>query len=133
MGEAVKRRLLALGLLALLVALAGLGPSTALAQAPAALSDPTRPPASLLQRTASTPAPAAPSTPQLQSVLIARHAGGRQVAVIDGKTVRQGELFNGARLERMTQTEVVLVKGSSVQVLKLFPAAHASAGAAPQR
>jgi MSHA biogenesis protein MshK len=130
MDEIVKRRMLYAVLLAALVALAGLLPTAAVAQA---LADPTRPPAALLNPVAASSA-AAPATtaPRLQSILIARHPGGRHVAVIDGKTVRQGELVNGARLERMSQTEVVLVKGKLVQVLKLFPAT-ASAGASPQR
>ena len=57
----------------------------------------------------------------LQSVLIARHPGGRHVAVIDGQTVALGEQFKGARVARMTDNEVVLVKGNSRQILKLFP------------
>ena len=61
----------------------------------------------------------------MQSVLIARHAGGRHVAVIDGQTVRLGEQFRGARVARMTQNEVVLVKGKERRVLRLFPRAPA--------
>jgi MSHA biogenesis protein MshK len=119
MDETVKRRLLTAALLAALVAFAGFFPLAAEAQ-----TDPTRPPATLRNPVAPDAAvPAGPVEPRLQSILIARHAGGRHVAVIDGQTVRQGELFQGARLERMTETEVVLVKGKSIKVLKLFPAA----------
>jgi MSHA biogenesis protein MshK len=87
------------------------------------LADPTRPPASLSQAAAGPAASAPPAGPVLQSVLIARHPGGRQVAVIDGETVRLGGAFHGAVLVRMTETEVELQRGSGRQVLKLFAAA----------
>jgi MSHA biogenesis protein MshK len=91
------------------------------------LQDPTRPPAQA-QLARPGEAVAAPSGPQLQSVLIARAPGGRQVAVIDGETVRLGDTFHGARLVRMTQGEVELVRGRERQVLKLNapPAAETS-------
>lgn len=57
--------------------------------------------------------------PQLQSVLIARHPGGRHVAVIDGETVRLGETYKGARVARITPQEVELVRGKDRQVLRL--------------
>ena len=98
-----------------------------------ALEDPTRPPASLMQAAPGSAVPAAPSAPQLQSVLIARHDGGRHVAVIDGQTVRLGEHYKGAVLASMTETEVVLQRGSERQVLKLFPAAAHKAAPAAQR
>ncbi len=88
------------------------------------LPDPTRPPASLMAgATAGSAAVVASSAaPQLQSVLIAAHEGGRRVAVIDGQTLRVGDKFKGARLASMTDTEVVLVQGKQRQILKLFPA-----------
>jgi MSHA biogenesis protein MshK len=90
------------------------------------LQDPTRPPTRFAPRAGGTAA--ASNLPQLQSVLIAREAGGRQVAVIDGETVRLGQSFHGAKLVRMTQTEVELVRGRERQVLKLYaPAAMAAA------
>lgn len=92
--------------------------SSALAQA---LQDPTRPPASL-GAPAKGAGESASDVPHLQSILIARTPGGRHVAVIDGETVRLGDNYKGARVERMTQTEVVLSKGGNKQVLKLFPA-----------
>ena len=93
--------------------------SSALAQA---LQDPTRPPSSLMSAARGTTGATAPEGPHLQSILIARTPGGRHVAVIDGETVRLGDSYKGARVERMTQTEVVLSKGGNKQVLKLFPA-----------
>ncbi|MDY0975054.1 hypothetical protein SOM61_08775 [Massilia sp. CFBP9012] len=91
----------------------------ALAQPAAAqaLLDPTRPPPGM-DRIAPELA-AADDAPRLQSVLIARHAGGRHVAVIDGETVRLGETFKGARVARVSANEVVLVRGAERQVLRM--------------
>ncbi|MGZ8304756.1 MAG: hypothetical protein ACXW2U_19800 [Telluria sp.] len=102
----------------ILLAAAGVLGAAANAQA---LADPTRPPPSLQQVRGAQPV-AAPQRPRLQSVLIARAQGGRHVAVIDGQMVRLGDTFRGARVERMTQTQVVLSKDGRKQVLKLFPA-----------
>ncbi|WP_020652167.1 hypothetical protein [Massilia niastensis] len=84
------------------------------------LADPTRPPAALDPGRAA--GAAGDGQPRLQSVLIAARAGGRHVAVIDGETVRLGETFRGARVARMTQTEVELVRGRERQVLRLAAA-----------
>ena len=83
-----------------------------------ALLDPTRPPASLGVRP---DAAAGDGMPRLQSVLIAPRQGGRHIAVIDGETVRLGDSYKGARVARMTQTEVELVRGRERQVLRLEP------------
>jgi MSHA biogenesis protein MshK len=107
------------------LALAGLLALQPCAQAQG-LQDPTRPPARLDTRSGG--AHAATEGPQLQSVLIAAGPGGRHVAVIDGETVRLGEAFRGARVVRMTQTEVELARGRERQVLKLEPSAPAAAG-----
>lgn len=113
MDEAVKPTIL------ILLAAAGvLGAAATNAQA---LADPTRPPQALRQARDAQPV-AAPQGPRLQSILIARAPGGRHVAVIDGQTVRLGGTFRGARVERMTQTQVVLSKDGRKQVLNLFPA-----------
>jgi MSHA biogenesis protein MshK len=95
------------------------------------LQDPTRPPAALMagQGAAGQPAAApAARAPQLQSVLIARQPGGRHVAVIDGETLRLGESYRGARVARIEQDEVELVRGRTRQVLKLNAAAPAHGG-----
>lgn len=88
------------------------------------LQDPTKPPA------AATPVAAGPlaasSGPQLQSILIGRAAGGRHVAVIDGETVRQGESFRGAKVVRIRENEVELVRGGERQVLRLYAEAEGS-------
>lgn len=94
------------------------------------LMDPTRPPAAL--DASRHGEGAGDAVPRLQSVLISPRAGGRHVAVIDGETVRLGGTFRGARVARMTQTEVELVRGRERQVLKLdgLPVA-AAAGMTP--
>jgi len=82
------------------------------------LVDPTQPPpeSRLLPQSE---VPAMPAGPQLQSVLIGSH--GRQVAVIDGQTIRKGEKFNGAVLVEVRKNQVVLQNGRNKQVLTLFP------------
>ena len=115
MDEAVKKLTLALSLAGLLTTLPA-GAQT--------LADPTRPPAAL---DSSRLDAAGDGLPRLQSVLIAPRAGGRQVAVIDGETVRLGDSFRGARVARMSQTEVELVRGRERQVLRLDAAAAGGA------
>ena len=96
--------------------LAGLALCALVASAQALL-DPTRPPAGM-DRMAPDLA-AGDGVPRLQSVLIARHAGGRHVAVIDGETVRLGESYKGARVASIKPGEVVLVRGNARQVLRM--------------
>lgn len=103
---------------------------TGAARAQDALADPTRPPA-LLSAPASShgQAGAVAGQPQLQSILVSLRPGGRRVAVIDGKTLRQGERSGNAVLESISPTEVVLRTGNQRQVVKLFrPAARGAAG-----
>ncbi|HEX5342133.1 MAG TPA: MSHA biogenesis protein MshK [Duganella sp.] len=82
------------------------------------LVDPTQPPpeSRLLPQS---DVPAVPKGPQLQSVLIGSR--GREVAVIDGQTIRKGEKFNGAVLVEVRKNQVVLQNGRNKQVLTLFP------------
>ena len=82
------------------------------------LQDPTKPPAAATPVAGGTQV--ASSGPQLQSILIGRAAGGRHVAVIDGETVRQGESFRGAKVVRIRENEVELVRGGERQVLRLY-------------
>lgn len=114
MDEAVNR---AARLPALLLSLAL--PLAAQAAAPAArtLQDPTRPPDALAAKAG--PAAAAGDAPKLQTVLIGRAPGGRHLAVIDGETVRLGDSFHGARVARIAEGEVELVRGRERQVLRL--------------
>jgi MSHA biogenesis protein MshK len=90
------------------------------------LADPTvPPPESRLLPAGAQDGPAVSSGPQLQSVLIG--ARGREVAVIDGQTVRKGEKFNGAVLVEVGKNRVVLQNGRNKQVLTLFPDAKKEA------
>jgi MSHA biogenesis protein MshK len=92
------------------------------------LQDPTRPAAGAYVASAS---PGAASGPRLQSILVAREAGGRHLAVIDGETVRLGEQFHGARVTRIGDNEVELSRGGERQVLRLY--AQEAAGMTPVR
>lgn len=110
----------------LLAALLALASCTAAAQA---LQDPMRPPASMLAPDAGAVAGANPAGPQLQTILIGRAPGGRHLAVIDGETVRPGDSFHGARVARIADNEVELVRGRERQVLRLE--GQATAGMSP--
>jgi MSHA biogenesis protein MshK len=93
------------------------------------MRDPTRPPGALsAPADASARQGASAGEPQLQSILVSLRPGGRRVAVIDGKTLRQGQRIDGALVEAIRPTEVVLRKGNQRQVLKLYrPAARGAA------
>lgn len=84
-----------------------------------ALADPTRPPAALWAPADA--APALPSRPQLQSVLISRQPGGRRVAVIDGQVVRVGSKVGGAVVTEIRDTAVLLRRGKSQETFTLYP------------
>jgi MSHA biogenesis protein MshK len=126
MDEAVRDQAVKRASLCLLLAASNLAGAQA-------LQDPTRPPAALMAgQGAAGQEAAAPvnrqAHMQLQSVLISRQPGGRHVAVIDGETLRLGDNYKGARVARIGQDEVELVRGRTRQVLKLNAAAPAHAG-----
>jgi len=125
MDEAVKT--MAMALMLACCGLAASAPALASAQA---LQDPTRPPASLIAAAAGPAAGTAPAGPQLQTILIGRAPGGRHLAVIDGETVRPGDDFHGARVTRIADNEVELVRGRERQVLRL---ARDAGGMSPVR
>jgi MSHA biogenesis protein MshK len=79
------------------------------------LPDPTRPPHQLEQGGTAIEAAIGPV---LQSVLI---SPGRRMAIISGQAVSLGGQFEGARLIKITESEVVLRNASGLQTLKLFP------------
>ena len=86
------------------------------------LPDPTRPPASTLQRIG----PISPSSrPVLQSILI---SPTRRLAIISGKQVMLGEKFGTATLIKINESSVVLRDGQTQLTLVLFD----SADRAPQ-
>jgi MSHA biogenesis protein MshK len=109
-------RLLALAL----AGLAMLGAAGLARAQDAGLRDPTRPPAVLAAPVGTPGQDGVPGEPQLQSILVSLRPGGRRVAVIDGKTLRQGDRIDGALVETIRPTEVVLRKGKQRQILKLF-------------
>jgi MSHA biogenesis protein MshK len=82
-----------------------------------AMTDPTRPPASLMgPGDAQEPIRAAP--PVLQSIMIGK--SGR-FAIIDGERVEIGSTYRDAKVVRISEDEVVLREGGSTQVLKMYP------------
>lgn len=83
------------------------------------LNDPTQPPPESRLLPAGEAEIVVSRGPVLQSVLIG--SNGRQVAVIDGQTVRKGEKFKGATLVQVSKNQVVLQNGKNKQVLTLFP------------
>jgi MSHA biogenesis protein MshK len=105
------RRLLATAVSVALLSL----PAMAAAQN---IKDPTRPPAGF--GTAGEPAAAqAPSGgPVLQSVMLSPN---RRAAIISGQLVSRGENYGDAVLAEVAEDHVVLRRGASVQVLKMYP------------
>lgn len=102
-------------------------PLPGLAQAPLQ-GDPTRPPAVLNAPAPGTALPAPEAGLQVQSILVSKRAGGRRIAVIDGKMVREGQRIGGALIETIRPTEVVVRRGTARQTLKLFrPAVQVAA------
>jgi len=84
------------------------------------LTDPTQPPPESRQLApGATDGPVASAGPQLQSILIGTR--GREVAVIDGQTLRKGDKIHGAVLVQIRKNQVVLQHGRAKQVLTLFP------------
>jgi hypothetical protein len=75
------------------------------------LSDPTRPYGVVLQ------AEGAATGPVLQSILIRPNS---KVAIISGQAVPLGGTFGNAKISKISETEVTLVRGKEVRVLKLF-------------
>jgi MSHA biogenesis protein MshK len=130
MDEAVKT------MLALVSVLACCGPALAgPALAGQTLQDPTRPPANMMAGAAATTTTTSAAGPQLQTILIGRAPGGRHLAVIDGETVRPGDDFHGARVARIADNEVELVRGRERHVLRLVPtlAEKGAGGMSPVR
>src|SRR5688572_24200190 len=86
-----------------------------------AIKDPTRPPAGL--GTAGEPAAAQAPTggPVLQSVML---SPSRRAAIISGQLVSRGENYGDAVLAEVAEDHVVLNRGGSLQVLKMYPGAE---------
>jgi hypothetical protein len=82
-----------------------------------AMKDPTRPPQSLWRPQGGVEEPS-PSGPQLQSVML---SPSRRAAIISGKVVNQGERYGDAVVAEVAEDRVVLRRGASTEVLKLYP------------
>lgn len=106
----------------LALALGGAAPQIMAAEL---LPDPTRPPAEAGMEVSS----AAAAGPVLQSVMI---RPGRRAAVISGQLVTEGGRFGGARLSRVSESEVILVGPEGRQMLKLFPGVEKHFARPPQ-
>ncbi|MCX8003700.1 MAG: MSHA biogenesis protein MshK [Burkholderiaceae bacterium] len=83
------------------------------------LVDPTRPPAGY--GAAAAAAPATPAPPRL--TMIVRGPDDRYRAVIDGRSVRVGDVVGGARVDRITDHAVVLARDGARTTLELLPEA----------
>jgi MSHA biogenesis protein MshK len=59
------------------------------------------------------------SGPQLQSVML---SPSRRSAIISGQVVNQGERYGDAVLAEVAEDRVVLRRGASTEVLRLYPA-----------
>ncbi len=89
----------------------------ALAQAPAALADPTRPPAAFAALPAAASAPGPVSG--LQAVIM--RPGRKPLAVINGSTVLLGGKLGDATLVHLSESEAVLLGPAGREVLRLTP------------
>ena len=89
------------------------------ATAPAVHADPTRPPAAWLQAQTPARAPAkATPIPRASIILLGRE---RQIAVVDGQTVRRGDRVGDARVVRIDAYRLVLSHGGSIDTFPTTP------------
>lgn len=98
------------------------------AQAQEGLPDPTRPPAAFHAPQGADGGAALSSEPQVQSILVSLSPGGRRIAVIDGKTLREGARLGDAVVVAIEPTQVILRRDGQRQVLKLYRPAARVAG-----
>jgi len=108
------------GMLALAAALGGLGP----AAVRAAVDDPMRPPADVLQARLTGAAP----VPQVSQVQAIKRQNGVATALVTGRWVRVGDALEGGRITHITDRGVTLAKGSERLLLPLGPASVSSPG-----
>lgn len=84
----------------------------ALPLAAGALQDPTAPP------TMVAPGEAAGTDIPLTAIM---QVGNRRIAIIGGQEIAVGGRYQGARVVRITESEVVLRRDGDTTVLKLYP------------
>lgn len=93
--------------------------------------DPTRPPAGATG--ASAPPSAAPAVPDTGPVAVIVREG-QPYLVVGTRLYAQGQMLGGARIERISETEVWLREGKTLHRKPIFPGIVRSvAGAAPVR
>lgn len=80
------------------------------------LPDPTRP---VDSGVAQASASGADGEPVLQMIRISKNH--KPSAIIDGQSVQPGDSFGGARVVKISETQVVLKSGDVYKTLKLFP------------
>ena len=81
-----------------------------------ALPDPTRPVDSVVSQTS---ASGSDGEPVLQLIRISKRR--KSSAIIDGQSVQVGDSIGGARVVKISETQVVLKSGNVFKTLKLFP------------
>jgi len=84
------------------------------------LSDPTRPPREILGGGAGAAEPAANLSPA-QIVIISTD---RRQATINGRTVALGGRYGDATLVRISDEEIVLRRGDTTEIIKLYSSVH---------
>ena len=94
-------------------------PVVSLAASDASLPDPTRP-AIAEPKVVTGSDGEAPAALVLQSIILRK--GKKSGAVINGQMVEVGQEILGARLTRVTETEVTLASESGKEILRLTPA-----------
>lgn len=86
-----------------------------------AIKDPMRPPGGLGASAAPSTAEAPSGGPVLQSVML---SPTRRAAIISGRMVARGENYGDAVLAEVAEDHVILRRGDSEQVLKMYPRAE---------
>ena len=96
------------------IVFAGMAAGTALAQVP----DPTRPAAAVMSPEAG--GAAMPVESGVQTVIL--RPGGKSAAVINGQHVSVGDKLGDKRVQKISESEVVLKGASGREVIKVTPA-----------
>lgn len=92
----------------------------------AAVDDPMRPPADVLQ--ARQTGAAAAAVPQVSQVQAIKRQNGVVTALVTGRWVRVGDALEGGRITHITERGVTLAKGNEQLLLLLGPASVRSSG-----
>lgn len=108
------------GLRAWVIALVGLGCFAAAHAAP--LADPTQPAPEWLAMRSPSPGGDAAGSGDVSGLRVLVIGPSRRFAIIDGKMIRQGDTYNGAKLVGIQPDGVVLQKDGSKEKLGMSPA-----------